>query len=198
MEASEEISRQLRLRDLGGLIVIDFIDMMDSKHNAEVEKAFKKALSLDRARIQLSHISKFGLLELSRQKKQSTIQEISYTTCPFCRGRGVRPSLEYAALSAFRKIESQAFKGRYAAMKIILPHPVADYLLNQKRTEISKLESLCDMSIHVSGSADMAWDDLRMEYTERERRTEAPREGLPEEEPRGEGPGHLGRDGEWW
>ena len=179
-EAAEEIARQLRLRDLGGLIVIDFIDMIDRKHEAEVEKIFKKALSVDRARIQLSRISKFGMLELSRQKKQSTIQEISYTTCPFCRGRGVRPSLEYAALSAFRKIESQAFKGRYAAMKIILPHPVADYLLNQKRTEISKLESLCDMSIHVSGSADMAWDDLRFEYTERERRPEAAPEEVPQ------------------
>ncbi len=172
VEAAEEIARQLRLRDLGGLIVIDFIDMIDRKHEAEVEKVFKKALSVDRARIQLSRISKFGMLELSRQKKQSTIQEISYTTCPFCRGRGVRPSLEYAALSAFRKIESQAFKDRYAAMKIALPHQVADYLLNQKRTEISKLESLCDMSIHISGSADMAWDDMRMEFTERERRPE--------------------------
>ena len=179
-DAAEEIARQLRLRDLGGLIVIDFIDMIDRKHEAEVEKIFKKALSVDRARIQLSRISKFGMLELSRQKKQSTIQEISYTTCPFCRGRGVRPSLEYAALSAFRKIESQAFKGRYAAMKITLPHPVADYLLNQKRMEIGKLESLCDMSIHVSGSADMAWDDLRMEYTERERRTEAAPDEAPQ------------------
>jgi len=90
-EAAEEIARQLRLRDLGGLIVIDFIDMIDRKHEAEVEKIFKKALSVDRARIQLSRISKFGMLELSRQKKQSTIQEISYTQCPFCRGRGVRP-----------------------------------------------------------------------------------------------------------
>ena len=178
-EAAEEIARQLRLRDLGGLIVIDFIDMIDRKHEAEVEKIFKKALSVDRARIQLSRISKFGMLELSRQKKQSTIQEISYTTCPFCRGRGVRPSLEYAALSAFRKIESQAFKGRYAALKITLPYQVADYLLNQKRTEISKLESLCDMSIHVSGSPDMAWDDLKIEYSERERQPEA----APDEEP---------------
>ncbi len=178
-EAAEEIARQLRLRDLGGLIVIDFIDMIDRKHEAEVEKIFKKALSVDRARIQLSRISKFGMLELSRQKKQSTIQEISYTTCPFCRGRGVRPSLEYAALSAFRKIESQAFKGRYAALTIMLPYQVADYLLNQKRTEISKLETLCDMSIHVSGSADMAWDDLKIEHTERERRPEA----APDEEP---------------
>ena len=105
IEASEEIARQLRLRDLGGLIVIDFIDMIDKKHIADVEKSFKKALSVDRARIQLSRISKFGILELSRQKKQSTIQEISYTRCPYCKGSGLRPSLEYAALGAFRKIE---------------------------------------------------------------------------------------------
>ena len=85
--------------------------MMDQKHNAEVEKTFKKAIDVDRARIQLSHISKFGIMELSRQKKQSTIQEISYTPCPYCRGRGVRPSLEYTALTAYRKIETQAVKG---------------------------------------------------------------------------------------
>ncbi len=167
-EAAEEIARQLRLRDLGGLIVIDFIDMMDSKHNAEVEKAFKKALSLDRARIQLSHISKFGILELSRQKKQSTIQEISYTTCPFCRGRGVRPSLEYTALNAYRKIESQVVKGFSSLIKLSVPYEVADYLLNQKRAEISRLENDYDMSIHISGSPDMAWDEWKIETTKRE------------------------------
>ena len=167
-EAAAEIARQLRLRDLGGLIVIDFIDMMDSKHNAEVEKAFKKALSVDRARIQLSHISKFGILELSRQKKQSTIQEISYTTCPFCRGRGVRPSLEYTALNAYRKIESQAVKGFSSLIKLSVPYEVADYLLNQKRAEISRLENDYDMSIHISGSPDMAWDEWKIETTKRE------------------------------
>ena len=168
LEAAEEIARQLRLRDLGGLIVIDFIDMMDSKHNTEVEKTFKKALSLDRSRIQLSHISKFGILELSRQKKQSTIQEISYTTCPFCRGRGVRPSLEYTALNAYRKIESQAVKGLSSQIRLNLPYEVADYLLNQKRAEISRLESAYDMSIHISGKPDMAWDEWKIETTKRE------------------------------
>ncbi|MBU3932853.1 MAG: Rne/Rng family ribonuclease, partial [Proteobacteria bacterium] len=168
LEAAEEIARQLRLRDLGGLVVIDFIDMMDSKHNAEVEKTFKKALSLDRSRIQLSHISKFGILELSRQKKQSTIQEISYTTCPFCRGRGVRPSLEYTALNAYRKIESQAVKGLSSLIRLNLPYEVADYLLNQKRAEISRLESAYDMSIHISGKPDMAWDEWKIETTKRE------------------------------
>ncbi len=167
-EAAEEIARQLRLRDLGGLIVIDFIDMMDSKHNAEVEKAFKKALSLDRARIQLSHISKFGILELSRQKKQSTIQEISYTPCPFCRGRGVRPSLEYTALTAYRKIETQVVKGLSSMIKIAVPYEVADYLQNQKRAEIGHLENDYDMSIHITGSPDMRWDESRIETIRRE------------------------------
>jgi ribonuclease E len=139
---------------------------------------FKKAMSVDRARIQLSKISKFGILELSRQKKQSTIQEISYNTCPFCKGRGIRPSLEYAALSAFRKIESQAVKGIFSVLTITLPYEIAGYLLNQKRTEISKLESLFGLSIHISGSPELAWDELKVESTGRE----YPAEVAPEEE----------------
>lgn len=168
LEAAEEIARQLRLRDLGGLIVIDFIDMMDRQHQLEIERAFKKALSVDRSRIQMSKISKFGMLELSRQKKQSTIQEISYTACPFCKGTGFRPSLEYTALSAFRKIESKAVKGNYAGLKVSMPHAISDYLLNQKRLEISKLEAMFDMSIHIYGQVDMQWDDVRIEFETRE------------------------------
>ncbi|MCX7635437.1 MAG: hypothetical protein N2Z74_06790, partial [Syntrophales bacterium] len=129
---------------------------------------FKKAMSLDRARVQLSRISKFGILELSRQKKQSTIQEISYTSCPYCRGTGFRPSLEYIALSAFRKIESRAVRGEYSHLKITLPQAVSDYLLNQKRHELARLESDYDMTIHISGDADMPWDDVRIESTQRE------------------------------
>ncbi len=155
------------MRDLGGLIVIDFIDMSERQHNAEVEKVFKKALSVDRARIQLSRISKFGMLELSRQKKQSTIQEISYTTCPHCKGTGLRPALEYIALSAFRKIESQAVKGQSSHMKVTLPYAVSDYLLNQKRSEISRIEAQCEMTIHISGEPDMPWDEVRIQTTER-------------------------------
>lgn len=176
MEAAEEIARQLRLRDLGGLLVIDFIDMRDRKHEAEVEKTFKKALNVDRARIQMSRISKFGILELSRQKKQSTIQEISYNVCPYCKGRGVRPSLEYTALSAFRKIESQAVKGDYSVLRVQLPYEIADYLLNRKRNEISKLESTYNVSIHISGSPDITWDDLRIETVGREAVEEASQE----------------------
>jgi len=163
IEASEEIARQLRLRDLGGLIVIDFIDMMDKKHIAEVEKSFKKALSIDKARIQLSRISKFGMLELSRQKKQSTIQEISYTRCPYCKGSGLRPSLEYAALGAFRKIESDAVKGIYSELKIILPHEIANYILNRKRKELLNLESEFDLSLNISGNVDVPWDSVEIQ-----------------------------------
>ena len=168
IDASEEIGRQLRLRDLGGLIVIDFIDMMDKKHIAEVEKAFKKALTIDRARIQLSRISKFGMLELSRQKKQSTIQEISYTTCPYCKGSGLRPSLEYASLGAFRKIETEVVKGNYSELRVILPHEIAGYILNHKRSELIKLEATFDLIIHISGSTEMPWDKLEIQHTIKE------------------------------
>jgi ribonuclease E len=174
IEASEEIARQLRLRDLGGLIVIDFIDMMDKKHIAEVEKSFKKALSIDKARIQLSRISKFGMLELSRQKKQSTIQEISYTKCPFCKGSGLRPSLEYAALGAFRKIESEAVKGIYSELRIILPHEIADYILNHKRSELLNLESIFGLTLHIAGSMETSWDKVEIQQTIRETTVDAP------------------------
>ncbi len=173
IEACEEIARQLRLRDLGGLIVIDFIDMLDKKHIAEVEKSFKKALSMDRSRIQLSRISKFGLMELSRQKKQSTIQEISYITCPYCKGSGLRPSLQYASLGAFRKIESEAVKGIYSELKVSLPHEIALYILNNKRSELLKLETTFGVCLHIEGRPDMAWDKLEIEQSIKDQTMEA-------------------------
>ncbi|MBW2637613.1 MAG: Rne/Rng family ribonuclease, partial [Deltaproteobacteria bacterium] len=168
IEAAGEIARQLRLRDLGGLLVIDFIDMKDRKHILEVEKTFRNALSVDRSRIQLAKISKFGILELSRQKKQSTIQEISYTTCPHCKGSGLRPTIEYMALSAFRKIKSRAVQENLAKIIITLPHEVSQYLLNQKRSELSKLEDLHDVSINISGDPDMLWGESDFELVKRE------------------------------
>jgi ribonuclease E len=154
--------------------VIDFIDMIDKKHIAEVEKSFKKALSVDRARIQLSRISKFGMLELSRQKKQSTIQEISYTRCPYCKGSGLRPSLEYAALGAFRKIESEAVKGIYSELRIILPHEIADYILNHKRSELLNLESIFGLTLHIAGSMETSWDKVEIQQTIKEKTLDAP------------------------
>ncbi|MEE9913298.1 MAG: Rne/Rng family ribonuclease [Deltaproteobacteria bacterium] len=180
VDACDEIARQLRLRDLGGLIVIDFIDMIDKKHVAEVEKAFKKALSMDRARIQLSRISKFGLLELSRQKKQSTIQEISYITCPYCKGSGLRPSLEYASLGAFRKIESEAVKGVYSELKVSLPHEIALYILNNKRSELLKLETTFGVCILIEGRSDMAWDKFEIQQSVKEQTLEvSAMQGVP-------------------
>jgi ribonuclease E len=168
IEACEEIARQLRLRDLGGLLVIDFIDMMDKKHINEVEKAFKKALSIDRSRIQLARISKFGLLELSRQKKKSTIQEISYMKCPYCAGSGLRPSLEYAALGAFRKIESEAVKGIYSELRVVLPHEIASYILNNKRDRLINLESTFGLTVYISGSTEMPWNGFDIKKTVKE------------------------------
>lgn len=168
LEAAEEIAKQLRLRDLGGLIVIDFIDMRDPKHNTQVEKVFRNSLSVDRARIQLSKISRFGILELSRQKKQSTIQEISYKACPHCKGTGLMPSLEYIALNTYRRIKSEAVKRDYSTINVVLPYEVSDYLLNQKRSEISKVETLYDISIHVSGNPDMLWGESRFEVIKKE------------------------------
>ncbi|HON59552.1 MAG TPA: Rne/Rng family ribonuclease [Smithella sp.] len=191
LEACEEIARQLRLRDLGGLIAIDFIDMMDKKHIAEVEKAFKKALSIDKARIQLARISKFGILELSRQKKQSTIQEISYTKCPYCKGSGLRPSLEYAALGAFRKIESAAVQGIYAEIRITLPHEIADYLLNRKRHELLELELTFDVTLTIIGSSEIPWDKIEIQHIAKEHietpkeTEEMPQEKIQEDTERG-------------
>jgi len=155
------------LRDLGGLIVIDFIDMMDHKHNSQVEKTFKKSLKHDKARIQLSKISKFGLLELSRQKKQSAIQEISYKSCPHCQGSGMRPSIEYIALGTYRKIKSEAVKGIYSAINVTLPYEISDYLLNQKRSDMSKVEDLFNVTIHISGSSDMLWGETSVELVKK-------------------------------
>jgi len=168
LEAAEEIARQLRLRDLGGIIVIDFIDMSKKENITEVEKTFRKALSLDRARTQMTKISKFGVMEISRQRKQPTIHEISYVLCPYCRGRGVRPSLEYTALGAYRKIQSQAVKKIYSSLVITMPQEVAQYLLNNKRTEISTLEREQQLSIHISGSNEMEWDTLKIEAIEKQ------------------------------
>jgi len=197
LEAAEAIARQLRLRDLGGLIVIDFIDMRDRKHIAEIEKTFKKALSLDRARIQMSRISKFGILELSRQRKQSAIQDISYTVCPHCMGSGLRPSLEYIALGVYRKIKSEVVKGDFSMVKVTLHWEVSDYLLNQKRQELTNLENTHDTEIHISGSPSMQWGESKFEKIRRpeiEKAPEvetappavAPEEEASEELPKGE------------
>jgi len=168
LEAAEEIARQLRLRDLGGLIVVDFIDMMNKDHITQVEKTFRDALKADRSRIQLAKISRFGMLELSRQKKQSTIQEISYSVCPYCRGNGMRPSVEYLALRALRRIKAEAVNEESSEIAVTLPPEVTAYLLNQKRSQISKLEALHGVSVVISGDPALLWGEFQSKTVKRE------------------------------
>ncbi|GBC60783.1 ribonuclease [Desulfonema ishimotonii] len=155
LEAAEEIARQLRLRDLGGLIVIDFIDMKDGKHKSEVEKSLKNFVKEDKARIKLGRISKFGLLEMSRQRIRPSIEYGSYQPCKFCRGKGLLPSTETLALSFLRKLQLETLKEGIAGVKGIVPLEVADYLLNNKRRDILDLEVRRDVTIRIEGSAAM-------------------------------------------
>ncbi len=134
------MARQLRLRDLGGLIVIDFIDMRDRKHRAEVEKTLKNALKADKARVSVDKISQFGLLEMSRQRIKQTINEGSYLECPHCGGHGRVKSVEAMALSFLRKVHTAAARGTNSEIRGSLPLEVAYYLLNRKKRELAQIE----------------------------------------------------------
>ncbi|SFA91092.1 ribonuclease E [Collimonas sp. OK607] len=140
-EAAEEVARQLRLRDLGGLIVIDFIDMENSKNQREVETRLKDALRYDRARVQMGKISRFGLMELSRQRLRPSLSEGSHVTCPRCNGTGHIRDTESSALQVLRIIQEEAMKENSAAIHVQAPVDVAAFLLNEKRGEILKIET---------------------------------------------------------
>ena len=141
MEAAEEAARQLRLRDLGGLIVIDFIDMESNKNQREVENRLKDALHVDRARVQMGKISRFGLMELSRQRLRPALSEGSHTTCPRCNGTGVIRDTDSSSLHILRIIQEEAMKENTAAVHCQVPVDVAAFLLNEKRTEVAKIEA---------------------------------------------------------
>jgi len=140
LEAAEEIARQLRLRDLGGLIVIDFIDMSSLRHQREVENRLREALKMDRARVQVGRISRFGLLEMSRQRLRAYLGEAIHKTCPRCNGQGTIRSIESIALSIMRVIEEDALKEKTAMIQAQLPVEVATYLLNEKRGMLGQME----------------------------------------------------------
>ncbi|MDR1462562.1 MAG: Rne/Rng family ribonuclease [Azoarcus sp.] len=140
LEAAEEIARQLRLRDLGGLIVIDFIDMESARNRGEVENRLRDALRHDRARVQAGKISRFGLLELSRQRLRPALAETSYITCPRCTGTGHIRSTESSALHILRIIEEEAMKENTGGVHLQAPVDVATYLLNEKRADIARIE----------------------------------------------------------
>ena len=141
LEAADEIARQLRLRDLGGLIVIDFIDMNSNKNQREVEKRLQDASSFDRARVQLGRLSRFGLLEMSRQRLRPSLSEHTQIPCPRCEGRGQIRSVESLSLSVLRLVEEECMKDRTGRIIAQLPVEVATFLLNEKRGTIAELES---------------------------------------------------------
>ena len=141
LEAVDEIARQLKVRDMGGLIVIDLIDMTVNRNQRTVEARLKEALQTDRARVQVGHISRFGLLEMSRQRLRSSISEANYRTCPRCEGMGTIRNVVSSSLNLLRIIEDQALKENTEAIQVILPLDMATYLLNEKRYELSQLES---------------------------------------------------------
>ncbi|MGD8771297.1 MAG: ribonuclease E/G, partial [Desulfobacterales bacterium] len=151
IEAAEEISRQLRLRDLGGLIVIDFIDMRDPKHKLEVFRAVKNNVKYDKAKTKIGKISMFGLMEMSRQRLRPSIESSSFESCSHCGGKGLIPSTEMLVLDFLRKLRLETLKDEISKVKGIVPSEVADYLLNKKRKEILDLEIRRNLSITIEG-----------------------------------------------
>ena len=149
LEAADEIAKQLRMRNLAGLIVVDFIDMEDPQNNHAVEKRMKEAMKQDRARVQIAKMSCFGLLEISRQRMHSSFMESNYQVCPHCRGLGVVRTTESGAVLILRAIEEEGIKNRSAKISIAVPTDIAIYLLNQKRQTLCALEQRYKMEIVV-------------------------------------------------
>jgi len=155
LEAAEEIARQLRLRDIGGLIVIDFIDMSPAKNQRAVEERVRESLEADRARVQVGRISRFGLLEMSRQRLRPSLGETSGIVCPRCNGRGTIRDVESLSLSVLRLIEEEALKERTAEVRAHVPVAVATFLLNEKREALAKTESRTKIRILILPSPHM-------------------------------------------
>ena len=164
LETCDELARQLKLRDLAGLIVIDFIDMDEPKNNAAVERRLKEALKKDRARIQVGKISGFGLMEMSRQRLHSSFLESSYKVCPHCGGNGMIRMVESCATRVLYLLEEAANKNNGTTLIMSLPMDVASYVLNQKRTHLSNLETKYQVVIQIMGDSTLEKNsDYRLE-----------------------------------
>ncbi|SEA46027.1 ribonuclease E [Rubrimonas cliftonensis] len=163
LEAADEVARQLRLRDLAGLIVIDFIDMDERRNNAAVEKRMKDRLSSDRARIQIGRISPFGLMEMSRQRLRPGMIEASTAPCPHCHGTGLMRSDDSLALSILREVEEEGVKKRAAELRVKAPVSIANYIMNQKRAHLMAIEARCGMSVMVEGDPALISPEHRIE-----------------------------------
>ncbi|WP_413489564.1 ribonuclease E [Shewanella baltica] len=162
LEAADEIARQLRLRDLGGLVVIDFIDMTPVRHQREVENRLRDAVHHDRARVQLGRISRFGLMEMSRQRLRPSLEESAAHICPRCHGQGTIRSTESLALSILRLMEEEAIKENTSQIEAIVPVDVAAFLLNEKRKAIRITEQRHDVEVYVIPDAHMMTPDYRV------------------------------------
>jgi len=168
LEAAEEVARQLRLRDLGGLIVIDFIDMKDKKHQKEVEQALKHSLKKDKARVTVGSLSKFGLLELSRQRLRPTAEVSAYIPCPACQGRGRIKKVDTLSVSLLRQISTQAAQGQVQEVRALVPAEVGHFLLNKKRKDLLALEEQYGIKIVVTGKEELGPEEILVDYLKRE------------------------------
>jgi ribonuclease E len=168
MEAAAELARQLRLRDLGGLIVVDFIDMRNSRHIREVEKQVKASMKRDRAKVDISRISRFGLMQISRQKMGQPIQVGSYNICDHCHGRGITRSVETQSLFYLRRIQTGVTHKHVVEVNCRLPVKVAQYLLNNKREELLEMERKYDTVIRIETAPEMAPADHKIEFVRKQ------------------------------
>ena len=200
LEAADEVARQLRLRDLAGLVVIDFIDMDDSRNDAAVERRLKEAMKQDRARLQVGRISTFGLLELSRQRLRPSVVEASSEVCPTCRGSGHVRSTESTALRVLRAIEEEGIRGRAAAINVMVPPAVAIYVLNHKRHALGLIEQRYNCTVTVGSDDELVPPAYRMETVRGEFRPAVEGDAVADieddvETPRGAVPREERRDG---
>ncbi|MBP5352144.1 MAG: Rne/Rng family ribonuclease, partial [Alphaproteobacteria bacterium] len=153
LEAADEIAKQLKMRDLAGLVVVDFIDMYEPQNNVAVERRMKEAMKNDRARVQIAKMSIFGLLEISRQRMHSSFMESNYEVCPYCHGRGMTRTIESGSTLILRAIEGEGVRNRGVKLTVTAPVDVAAYLLNQKRKQLSALEEVYELQIIIAGDA---------------------------------------------
>ena len=167
IEAAEELARQMRLRDLAGLIVVDFIDMDEHKNNRAVERKMKEVISKDRARIQTSRISQFGLMEISRQRRRRSLLEGSTTSCPHCSGVGRKRTIESSALAAIRAVEEFAVRGKAKRIRLKTSHDVALYLLNEKRDLLTQVDEIADVFTEVVGDDAFIRPNFELEVIEK-------------------------------
>ena len=164
LEAADEIARQLRLRDMAGLVVIDFIDMEESRNNHAVERRMKEALKRDRARVQMGRITGFGLMELSRQRLHSSFIETSYSPCPYCKGKGMMRSTESVSIHTLHVLEEESLKRRFSELRMTVPTATALYVLNKKREDLHKIEAAYNVRIFLETDDSLLFPtDYRME-----------------------------------